>query len=57
MFDGGAPKFWNKEDGQGKFDEIDSNDFINWDEVNDKALKEMKERYPKGTIFIDIDEE
>jgi hypothetical protein len=57
MFDGDALKFWDKEEDPGSFEEIDLNDFINWDEVNDKAIKEMKEKYPKGTIFVDIDEE
>lgn len=56
MFDGDALKYWNKDEDPGSFEEIDLNDFINWDEVNDKALKEMKERYPKNTIFVDIDE-
>ena len=57
MFDGDALKFWENDEDQGEFEEIDLNDFINWDEVNDKALKEMKEKYPKGTIFVDIEEE
>ena len=56
MFDGDALKFWDKGDPDG-FDEIDLNDFINWDEVDNKALKEMKEKYSKGTIFVNIDEE
>ena len=56
MFDGDALKFWEKGDPDG-FDEIDLNDFINWDEVNNKGLKDMKERYSKRTIFVDIDEE
>ena len=60
IFDGDALKYWDKETEEPNnidFEEIDLNDFINWDEVNNKALKEMKEKYPKGTIFVDIDEE
>ncbi len=58
MFDGYALKFWDKEEEfSGPFEEIDLNDFINWDEINDKAIKEMKEKYPEETIFVDIDEE
>jgi len=57
MFDGDALKYWNKdEEFSGPFEEIDLNGFINWDEVNNKAIEEMKERYPKNTIFVDIDE-
>ena len=58
MFDGDALKFWDKETEEHDnidFEEINLDDFINWDEVNNKALKEMKEKYPKGTIFVDID--
>lgn len=58
MFDGDALKFWDKdEEFSGPFEEIDLNNLINWDEVNNKALKEMKEKYPECTIFVDIDEE
>ena len=54
MFDGDALKFWDKIEDPEEFEEIDLNDFINWDEVNDKAIKEMKEKYSKGTIFENI---
>ena len=57
MFDDDALKFWNKEDDPGDFDEIDLNDFISWDEVNDIAIKVMKDKFPKGTIFTDVDNE
>ena len=59
MFDGDALKFWEKEteDSNIDFEEINLDDFINWDDVNNKAIKEMKEKYPKGTIFVDIEEE
>ena len=59
MFDGDALKFWDKETEEPDnidFEEIDLNDFINWDEVNNKALKEMKEKYPKKTIFVNTEE-
>ena len=59
MFDGDALKFWDKETEEPNnidFEEIDLNDFINWDEVNNKAIKEMKEKYPKKTIFVNIEE-
>lgn len=58
MFDGDELKFWKEEDGDSStHEEIYLNDLINWDEVNGKALKKMKEKYPEGTIFVNIDEE
>lgn len=60
LFDGDALKFWDKEkfeSGNHGFEEIDLNDFIDWDGVIDKALKSMKEKFRKGTIFVDTDEE
>lgn len=56
MFDGDALKFWDETDSLGKFDEIDLNDFIDWDEVSQMGLKKLKEKFPKNTIFIDVDE-
>ena len=56
MFDGDALKFWDSEDYSGNFDEIDVNDFIDMDEVNCKVIKAMKEKYSKGTLFINIED-
>lgn len=60
MFDGDALKFWDGEnDTNSKVDieEIDLNDLVDWDRVNNKAIDLMKEKYPKGTIFVDTDNE
>ena len=58
MFDGDELKFWDeKNDETGDFDIIDLNNYIDWHKVGNIALEEMKSRYPKGTVFIDIDEE
>lgn len=60
MFDGDALKFWDGEnDTNSKVDieEIDLNDLIDWDRVNNKAIDQMKEKYPKGTVFVNTDDE
>lgn len=54
-FDGDYLKYWDKEEDPESYEEIDLNDFINWDSVNNKAIEIMKERYPKGTTFVDVD--
>ncbi len=58
MFDGDVLKFWDKEKSEsGDFEEIDLNDIIDWYAVNNKAIERMKEIFPKGTKFVDVDEE
>jgi hypothetical protein len=60
MFDDDVLKFWDKEksdSGNKDFEEIDLNDLIDWTKVNNKAIQQMKEMYPKSTIFVDKDEE
>lgn len=54
MFDGDELKFWKKGD-ENNSDYIDLNEFIDWKSVYDKALGIMKEKFPKGTKFVDID--
>lgn len=56
MFDGDELKYW-VDDVDDQIEEIDLNEFINWDEVNNKALEAMKENSPKGTIFVDVDKD
>ncbi len=53
-FDEDALKYWDKKEDPESYEEIDLNDLINWDEVNNKAIEMMKEKYPKGTIFVDV---
>lgn len=58
MFDGDILKFWEKEESESDdhdSEEIDLNDLIDWDAINNKAIQSMKDQFPKGTIFIDID--
>ena len=55
-FDRHVLQFWDREDPD-NFNEIDLNDIIDWDEINDEAMKMMEERFPKGTIFVDADNE
>ncbi len=54
-FDEEVLKYWDKKEDPESYEEIDLNDLINWDEVNNKAIEMMKEKYPKGTIFVDVD--
>lgn len=56
-FDGDALKYWDKEIGAENFEEIDLNDFINWEEVYKKGEISMRENFPKGTVFVHIDDE
>jgi len=58
MFDGDELKFWDHKDKDCEIiDEIDLNDFIDWNEVNEKAINQMKELFSKETKFINIDED
>jgi len=54
MFDGDELKFWDVNDPD-NHDEIDLNELIDWDEVYEKAVIEMKEYFKEGTKFIDVD--
>lgn len=64
MFDGDKLKFWepNEPDEQsetikdGTLNKIDLNKFIDWDSVNIKGFKEMKNKFNKETIFVNIDD-
>ncbi len=56
MFDGDELKYWRKGDDDGLLEKIE----IDCDDGKNRyknALKEMKNRFPKRTKFIDIDEE
>ncbi len=52
MLDRNELKFWDRENPDND-DEIILDDLVEWDEINDKAIEMMKERYPEGTIFIE----
>ncbi len=54
MFDGDELKFWDANDPD-NYDEIDLNELIDWNEVYEKAVIEMKEYFKEGTKFIDVD--
>lgn len=56
VFDGDILNFWDEYDADDD-EEIDLNELIDWVDVHNKALAILKDKFPKGTIFINTIEE
>jgi len=50
-------KYWEKDNCEYKTKIIELEDFIEWNIIKEKAIKQMKENFSKETIFEEVEEE